>query len=51
MPPSARRGLRTSKVTAYIEEENAQFIEEFRKREVQIVTVSALMEEEAMGGY
>ena len=26
-------------------------IEEFRKREVQIVTVSALMEEEAMGGY
>jgi polysaccharide deacetylase 2 family uncharacterized protein YibQ len=26
-------------------------IEEFRRREVQIVTVSALMEEEAMGGY
>ena len=42
MPPSTRRGLRTSKVTAYIEEENAQFIEGFRKLKGLPTTSAAL---------
>ena len=42
MPLSCRRGLRTSKVTAYIEEENAQFIEEFRKLKGLPTTSAAL---------